>query len=67
MAMRICQPPENSEQSRVKSFVLETEALEHRFDFRLHARRVGGVELEFEFADFLQHVARRATSADRVW
>ena len=60
--MRICQPPENSEQSRVKSFSLETEALEHGFDARFHARRVGGVELEFESADFLQQlgIGRRA-------
>ena len=41
---------------------LETEALEHGFDLRLHARRVGGVEQEFEFADFLEQIAvgRRA-------
>ena len=36
--------------------ILEAEALEHRFDARLHAGGVGGIELQLERADFLKRL-----------
>ena len=36
--------------------LLEAEALEHRFDARLHAGRIGGIELQLERTDFLQRL-----------
>ena len=36
--------------------ILEAEALEHRFDARLHTGGVGGIELQLERADFLKRL-----------
>ena len=59
IAMRICQPPENSPQVAGEVALLEAKTTEDCLDPGLHTSWVVAVELEFEFSDLIEKIGIR--------